>query len=80
MNTGNFFVGLKRDNVGKVAVTFATVSGLLAGATADAVAILRPLRSIPAGKSVSFARLRIDPLWDPICDDPGFRHCSPARG
>jgi TolB-like protein len=44
-----------------------------AGATADAVAILRRLLSIPAGQSVSIARLKIDPVWDPIRNDPGFQ-------
>jgi TolB-like protein/Tfp pilus assembly protein PilF len=44
-----------------------------AGATADAVAILRRLLSVPAGQSVSIARLKIDPVWDPIRNDPGFQ-------
>jgi TolB-like protein/Flp pilus assembly protein TadD len=43
------------------------------GATADAVAILRRLLSVPAGESVSIARLKIDPVWDPIRHDPGFQ-------
>ncbi len=43
------------------------------GATADAIAILRHLLSIPAGGSVSIARLKIDPVWDPIRNDPGFQ-------
>ena len=44
-----------------------------AGSTADAVAILRRLLSVPAGESVSIARLKIDPVWDPIRNDPGFQ-------
>jgi TolB-like protein/Tfp pilus assembly protein PilF len=44
-----------------------------AGATADAVAILRRLLSVPAGQTVSIARLKIDPVWDPIRNDPGFQ-------
>jgi TolB-like protein/Tfp pilus assembly protein PilF len=44
-----------------------------AGATADAVAILRRLLSVPAGETVSIARLKIDPVWDPIRNDPGFQ-------
>src|SRR3984893_782570 len=44
-----------------------------AGAPADAVAILRRLLSVPAGQSVSIARLKIDPVWDPIRNDPGFQ-------
>jgi len=43
------------------------------GATADAIAILRRLLSVPAGGSVSIARLKIDPVWDPIRNDPGFQ-------
>jgi TolB-like protein/Tfp pilus assembly protein PilF len=43
------------------------------GATADAIAILRQLLSVPAGGSVSIARLKIDPVWDPIRNDPGFQ-------
>jgi TolB-like protein/Tfp pilus assembly protein PilF len=44
-----------------------------AGAAADAVAILRRLLSVPAGQAVSIARLKIDPVWDPIRNDPGFQ-------
>jgi TolB-like protein/Tfp pilus assembly protein PilF len=43
------------------------------GATADAIAILRRLLSVPAGEVVSIARLKIDPVWDPIRNDPGFQ-------
>jgi serine/threonine-protein kinase len=43
------------------------------GATADAVAILRRLLLVPAGQSVSIARLKIDPVWDPIRNDPSFQ-------
>jgi TolB-like protein/Tfp pilus assembly protein PilF len=34
---------------------------------------LRKLLSIPAGETVSIARLKIDPVWDPIRNDPGFQ-------
>jgi hypothetical protein len=44
-----------------------------AGATTDAVAILRRLLSVPAGQTVSIARLKIDPVWDPIRNDPQFQ-------
>ena len=43
------------------------------GATSDAVAILRKQLSVPAGGSVSIARLKIDPVWDPIRNDPAFQ-------
>jgi len=43
------------------------------GASADAVSILRRLLSMPAGESVSIARLKIDPVWDPIRNDSGFQ-------
>jgi TolB-like protein/Tfp pilus assembly protein PilF len=43
------------------------------GETDDAIAILRQLFSIPAGDSVSVARLKVDPVWDPIRNDPGFQ-------
>ena len=43
------------------------------GTTADAIAILRRLLSVPAGEVVSIARLKIDPVWDPSRNDPGFQ-------
>jgi TolB-like protein/Tfp pilus assembly protein PilF len=43
------------------------------GAAAEAVANLRKLLSIPAGETVSVARLKIDPVWDPIRNDPAFQ-------
>lgn len=43
------------------------------GATGDAVSIIRQLLSIPAGEVISIARLKIDPVWDPIRNDPGFQ-------
>ena len=43
------------------------------GAVKEAVENLRKLLSIPAGETVSIARLKIDPVWDPIRNDPGFQ-------
>jgi tetratricopeptide (TPR) repeat protein len=39
----------------------------------EAVKILRRLLTIPAGDVVSIARLKIDPVWDPIRNDPDFQ-------
>jgi TolB-like protein/class 3 adenylate cyclase/Flp pilus assembly protein TadD len=44
-----------------------------AGETEEAIKILHRLLSIPAGLEVSIARLKIDPVWDPIRNDPGFQ-------
>jgi hypothetical protein len=43
------------------------------GRAEEAVKILRQLLTIPAGQFVSVARLKIDPVWDPIRNDPGFQ-------
>jgi TolB-like protein/predicted Zn-dependent protease len=43
------------------------------GAATEAVQNLRKLLSIPAGETVSIARLKVDPVWDPIRNDPGFQ-------
>ena len=43
------------------------------GSAEDAVKILRQLITAPAGQDVSIARLKIDPVWDPIRNDPGFQ-------
>jgi TolB-like protein len=44
-----------------------------AGAPEEAVKRLRHLLSIPAGYAVSIARLKIDPVWDPIRNRPDFQ-------
>ena len=44
-----------------------------AGAPEGAVKRLRHLLSIPAGQAASIARLKIDPVWDPIRDRPDFQ-------
>ncbi len=43
------------------------------GQTAEAVKTLHRLLSIPAGLAVSVQRLKIDPVWDPIRNDPSFQ-------
>jgi TolB-like protein/Tfp pilus assembly protein PilF len=43
------------------------------GAAAEAVQNLKKLLSIPAGETISIARLKVDPVWDPIRNDPGFQ-------
>jgi hypothetical protein len=42
-----------------------------AGEPQDATNRIRHLLSIPSG--ISIARLKIDPVWDPIRNDPGFQ-------
>jgi serine/threonine-protein kinase len=44
-----------------------------AGAPEEAIKRLRRLLSIPAGQVASIARLKIDPVWDPIRDRPDFQ-------
>lgn len=43
------------------------------GTAADAVRNLRMLLSMPAEDTTSIARLKLDPVWDPIRNDPGFK-------
>jgi TolB-like protein/Flp pilus assembly protein TadD len=43
------------------------------GQAEEAVKILRQLLTIPVGEYVSIARLKIDPVWDQIRNDPGFQ-------
>jgi TolB-like protein/Tfp pilus assembly protein PilF len=52
------------------------------GQTGDvkgAVENLRKLLLIPAGETVSIARLKIDPVWDPIRNDPGFQQLLTSK-
>jgi TolB-like protein/Tfp pilus assembly protein PilF len=44
-----------------------------AGAPEEAVKRLRRLLSIPAGRDVSIALLKIDPVWNPIRNRPDFQ-------
>ncbi|HEX4667236.1 MAG TPA: tetratricopeptide repeat protein [Chthoniobacterales bacterium] len=43
------------------------------GAASEAVALLKKILLLPAGNAASIARIRIDPVWDPIRKDPGFQ-------
>jgi TolB-like protein len=43
------------------------------GRPEETIKILRQLLTIPAGEYVSVTRLKIDPVWDPIRNDPGFQ-------
>jgi TolB-like protein/Tfp pilus assembly protein PilF len=48
-------------------------------AATEAVQNLRKLLSIPAGETISIARLKIDPVWDPIRNDPQFQQLLTMR-
>jgi serine/threonine-protein kinase len=43
------------------------------GHATEAVQTLRQVLLLPAGMVASIARLKIDPVWDPIRNDPGFQ-------
>ena len=43
------------------------------GQSEEAIKLLRRLLTIPAGEYVSVTRLKIDPVWDPIRNDPAFQ-------
>jgi serine/threonine-protein kinase len=43
------------------------------GQATETIEILRRLLSIPAGSKVSIPSLRINPMWDPIRNDPAFQ-------
>jgi TolB-like protein/class 3 adenylate cyclase/Tfp pilus assembly protein PilF len=49
------------------------------GRAEEAIKILQRLLSIPAGFDVSIVRLKIDPVWDPIRNDPGFQELLTAK-
>src|SRR5437762_13176799 len=44
-----------------------------AGVPEESIKRLRHLLSIPAGGEASIARLKIDPVWDPIRNRPDFQ-------
>jgi serine/threonine-protein kinase len=43
------------------------------GQSEEAIKTVRQLLTMPAGEYISVARLKIDPVWDPIRNDPGFQ-------
>ncbi|MBA3777153.1 MAG: tetratricopeptide repeat protein, partial [Betaproteobacteria bacterium] len=60
------------------AVGLAQIYSQIGGAR-EAVTILRHLLSIPAGIAISVNRLKLDPVWDPIRNNPEFQQLL-ARG
>ena len=48
-------------------------SGPVSGVIEEALKIIRQLLTIPVGEQISVTLLKIDPVWDPIRDDPGFQ-------
>jgi serine/threonine protein kinase/tetratricopeptide (TPR) repeat protein len=44
-----------------------------AGQSEEAIKTLRQLLTMPAGEYISIARLKIDPVWDPIRSNPEFQ-------
>jgi TolB-like protein len=43
------------------------------GQSEEVIKLLRQLLTMPAGEYISVARLKIDPVWDPIRNNPGFQ-------
>jgi serine/threonine-protein kinase len=43
------------------------------GRPEEAVEMLRQLLTAPTGGAISIARLKIDPVWDPIRENPSFQ-------
>jgi hypothetical protein len=43
------------------------------GDAGAAVKTLQRLLSIPSGYYISIQQLKLDPVWDPIRNDPGFQ-------
>jgi serine/threonine-protein kinase len=65
---------LERDAFGgpAMAVGLAQVQAH-AGQPREAIATLRRMLSVPAGIAISINRVKIDPVWDPIREDPEFQ-------
>jgi hypothetical protein len=42
------------------------------GQSEEAIATLQQLLTMPAGECISIARLKVDPVWDPIRNNPEF--------
>jgi tetratricopeptide (TPR) repeat protein len=59
-------------NSGRLLAQEAQIAALT-GEAERAIKILQHLLSLPAGRFVSIARLKIDPVWDPIRNDPEFQ-------
>jgi TolB-like protein/Tfp pilus assembly protein PilF len=49
------------------------------GDATEAVKTLQQLLFLPAGMVVSIERLKIDPVWDPIRNDPGFQQLLTSK-
>jgi hypothetical protein len=77
----NFFSELKRRNVYKVAVAYAVVSWLLVQVATQVFPFLEipnwVVRLVIAIVVIEFpialVRVKIDPVWDPIRQDPRFQ-------
>jgi hypothetical protein len=42
------------------------------GARQDAIELIKHLMTIPCGRTMSVALLKLDPDWDPLRKDPAF--------
>jgi serine/threonine-protein kinase len=49
-----------------------------AGQAEEAIKTLRQLITAPAGQVISVARLKIDPVWDPVRNRPDFQELLSA--
>jgi hypothetical protein len=51
----------------------------LLGDADHAIPILKRLLQIPSGAAITPALLRIDPIWDPIRNDPRFQKLAAEK-